>query len=75
LAHLILAETTAGIEVFPACGIEDCFIFDIFEVIFEVLCSIGVEESNVIDIKQFFDVIEGDPFVGGLNFEGFAIVA
>lgn len=75
LTHFILSETTARVEVLPFRGVKYCFIFDIFEIIFKILCAIGVEEPHIIKIKQFFDVIKGDFFVSGFYLEGFAIVA
>lgn len=50
LAHLILSETAAGVEILPTSGIEDCLIFDVFEVVLEVLCAIRVEESDGIEV-------------------------
>lgn len=50
LAHLVLSETAARVEILPASGIEDCFIFDVFEVVLEVLSAIGVEEPDGIEV-------------------------
>lgn len=50
LAHLILPETAAGVEILTASGIEYSLILDVFEVVLKVLCTIGVEESNGIEV-------------------------
>lgn len=75
LAHFVFTEAAAWVKVLSSSRVEDCFIFYVFKIILKILCTIRVEQSYEIDVKQFFDVIECDSFVGGFDFEGFAIVA
>lgn len=69
LAHLVLTKATAWVEILPFGSIEYSFIFDIFKIVFEVLSAIRVEESYVISIEEFLDVIEGYLLMSGFDFE------
>ncbi len=42
-AHLVLSEATAGIEVLAFGCIEYGFVFDVLEIILEILCAIRIE--------------------------------
>jgi hypothetical protein len=41
--RLILTEATNWVKIITIGCIEDCFILDEFEVVFEILCSLGVK--------------------------------
>lgn len=70
LAHLVLAKTAAGVEIFALGGVEHCLVLEVLEVVLEVLSSIRVEQSDRVGIEEFLDVVEADSLVGRLDLEG-----
>jgi len=57
-AHFVLSKTAARVEILSLCSIQNSFVFNVFEVVLEILCSIGVEQSQGVEIESFFDIIE-----------------
>lgn len=73
LDHLVLAEAGAGVEILALGGVEDSFVFEVFEVILEVLCPVGVEKPDLGKPQYFFDVVHGQSLVSDFEFMRFAI--
>jgi hypothetical protein len=75
LTHLVFTKAAARVEVLSARGVQHCLVLDVFQVVLEVLCAVGVEEPDHVDVEELSDIIEGYFLVRSLDFEGFAIVA
>ena len=69
--QLVFAETAAGVEVFAFCCVQDGFVFYVGEIVFKVLCAIGVEKAQIIMREVFFDIVDREFFVCDFDFNGF----
>lgn len=73
LTHFVLSEATARIKIFSFGSIEDSFVLQVLEIVFEVLCSVRVEETHGCVSQLFFEVVEGKSLMGGFELVRFAI--
>ena len=73
-SDFILPKATSRIKILTFGCIEYSFVLEVFEIIFEVLCSIWVEKSELKSANLFFNIIEGQPFMGDFHLMWLAVV-